>query len=333
MAAYQSPDKLIDTDEQIGAFSGYIKRPQPNMAGMIAQFFGENGVDADTISALSLTKFQDAQVYVSVRMIKDALGNVMKEGGQYPEIAKFLAVIRRPMPSKNGMTAQFFAPNGQDSDAVNDLGKSFYQDCLVYVDVRGKLAAYNRENETVEVNQMIDLNYLNRVTDIQRKEYDKKSKGFKKINETLSFGFLRNLEVLAAIGSETDFKNWLLQTQSCVFPVSNQSKNDNDNSTSKCLDEPIELFELNTPNSLDKYNYVPLCEHHHQLISENIEILPNGEIFLEMKHILLAQEWAWSYLKKNFSLTGNEEPDPEKIIDWAASKGINHLLPKQYKAL
>jgi hypothetical protein len=318
-----SPDKLNNTDEQIGAFSGYIKRPQPNMAGMIAQFFGENGEDADTISALSLTKFQDAQVYVSVRMIKDALGNVMKKDGQYPEIARFLAVIRRPMPSKNGMTAQFFAPNGKDSDAVNDLGKSFYQDCLVYIDVRGKLAAYNAENEPVEINQMIDLNYLNKVTDIQKKEYSKKEKSFKKLNEHLSFGFLRNLDVLAAVGNETDFKNWLLQNKSCVFPVEGAS----------CPDEPIELFELNTPNSLDKYNYVPLCEHHHELISQDMNILPNGEKFLEMKHILLAQEWAWDYIKKNFSLTGNEEPDPEKIIEWAAQKGIGHLLPKQYKVL
>lgn len=321
--AFQSPDKLVDSDEQIGAFSGYIKRPQPNMAGMIAQFFGENGIDADTITALSLTKYQDAQVYVSVRMIKDAVGNVMKKDGEYPEIAKFLAVIRRPMPSKNGMTAHFFAPNGKDSDAVNDLGKSFYQDCLVYVDVRGKLAAYNESNEPVEVNQMIDLNYLNRVTEIQKKEYSKKEKGFKKMNEQLDFGFLRNIDVLAAIGPETDFKNWLLKNESCVFPTN----------SSNCPDEPLELLELNTPNSLDKYNYVPLCEHHHQLISEDMNILPNGEKFLEMKHLLLAQKWAKDYLKKNFSLTGNEDPDPEKVIEWAASKGVAHLLPKQYKVV
>ena len=29
--------------EQMGAFSGYIRRPQPSVSGMTAQIFGEDG--------------------------------------------------------------------------------------------------------------------------------------------------------------------------------------------------------------------------------------------------------------------------------------------------
>ena len=70
--AYTGKSSDLITNEQLGVFSGYIRRPIPNQSGMIAQIFGENGDDADTILALSLSKYQDVQVYVNIYLIKDS---------------------------------------------------------------------------------------------------------------------------------------------------------------------------------------------------------------------------------------------------------------------
>ena len=173
---YKNSNQIINTEELIGAFSGYVRRPHPTVAGMIAQFFGEDGEDADTISALSLTKYQDAQVYIQVYLIKDALGKVIKKDNNYVNIANFLGVVRRPKPVRGGMVAEFFAPNGEDADSVNNLGKSIYQDCFVYVEVKGKLA----KSKPIEnnINTIIDNNYIDKVSEKEKKEYLKKSMKF-----------------------------------------------------------------------------------------------------------------------------------------------------------
>lgn len=321
--AYQKINQFIDTDEQIGAFSGYIKRSQPTIAGMVAQFFGENGEDADTILALSLTKFLDAQVYVSIRIIKDSLGNVMKKNGEFPEIANFIGVVRRAVPSRNGMTAQFFAPNGEDADAVNDLNKSFYQDCLVYIDVRGKLAKYKTRpiEHQISVHQTIDNSYLNKATEYQKKEYSKKEKTFKKLNDTLKLsGFLRNTDVLFNLGNESEYEDWLM-TKGCSFPFVD----------SVCHNEPIQL--LSVKGIMSHFNPIPFCEEHILEVEKDYNILPSGVKFLEMKQQLLIQDWAWHLMKQKFSLTGNEEPDVEKVISWSSEKGLQRLLPNTYKII
>lgn len=47
--AFTGQQPVLKTDEQLGAFTGYIRRPTPANTGMTAQIFGENGNDADTI--------------------------------------------------------------------------------------------------------------------------------------------------------------------------------------------------------------------------------------------------------------------------------------------
>ena len=59
--------KIGDT---LGAFSAYNRRPKASSLGLTACFFGENGVDADIITALHLTHYQDLPVKISVWLIK-----------------------------------------------------------------------------------------------------------------------------------------------------------------------------------------------------------------------------------------------------------------------
>jgi hypothetical protein len=64
--------------EQLGEFEAYVRRPKPQISGMVARFFGEDGAAADRISALSLSRFVDSPVSVSVQLIKRPDGSAVE---------------------------------------------------------------------------------------------------------------------------------------------------------------------------------------------------------------------------------------------------------------
>lgn len=308
-----------DTDEQMGAFSGYIRRPIPTVSGMTAQVFGENGEDADTILALSLSKYQDAQVFVNIYLVKDSLGRLMKQGEKYPIISSFQGFVRRSMPKKDGMIAQFFAPNGEHADSVSELSKSDYQDCLVFVDVRGSKSIKNNNKIQQENHSYIDSQYSEKITILQKQEYAKKEKAFKKMNELLEFSnFITKIEVMTSIGNSKLFKNWLINTQTCSHL---QEK--------PCL---LQSNIISIDFLLKPFNYLPVCEEHFSDLN-NPQHLEENKLYYEMKHKLLLKQWVWQEFKKHFSFDGLSEPDPNKIIEWAASKNLSQYLPSKYQPI
>jgi len=194
---------------------------------------------------------------------------------------------------------------------------------LVFVDVRGKLAKFQQEkNKQVfipSVESTINDQYLGKVTHQQVKDYSKKENHFKKMNDILELsGFLRHIDVIYNLGSEEEYRSWLM-TKGCSFP-----------SVDRCLNEPIVLLEFK--GFINAFNYIPFCTEHAKLVSANYDVLPTGIKYLEIKQMVLIQEWAKEKLKHKFSLTGVEEPDPTLIIDWANKHGLNKLLPHKYKA-
>lgn len=308
-----------NTDEQLGVFSGYLRRPIPNVSGMTAQIFGENGDDADTIVVLSLTKFLDVQVFVNVYLIKDPNGQIMKQGDSYPLISSFLGFIKRSAPKKEGMIAQIFAPNGEDADSIADLGKSIYQDALVFVDIRGSLAKNNTEQITKENILEIDAHYSDKITKVERVDLARKEKLFRKMNEHLEFGdFLYRIEVLKALSKGEDFKQWLVTKHTCAHQQDKPCTNDSGATLIDGLIQP--------------YNYLPCCQEHEKDLHDPIHFEKN-RLYYEMKHRLLTRQWTWDLMKYNFSFDGKGEPDPTKVIEWAASKNLTRYLPSKYQSI
>lgn len=306
-----------NTDEQLGAFSGYIRRPTPNVSGMTAQIFGENGEDADTILALSLTKYQDAQVFVNIYLVKDPNGQIMKQGDSYPLISSFLGFVRRSMPKKEGMIAQFFAPNGEDADAISNLSKSLYQDSLVFVDVRGSLAIKDADKIQKNNVEKIDAGYSDKITKTEKIELNKKEKLYKKMNEQLEFNeFLYKTELLMALGKGEEFKEWLITKHGCAHIQDKPCMNP---SGALMIDGLVKPF-----------NYLPCCAEHEHALSDHNHI-EKHKVYYEMKHRLLTKQWAWEIMKSRFSFDGNSEPDPSQVIQWAASKKLERYLPSKYQ--
>ena len=317
--AYTGQPTNQENSEQLGAFSGYVRRPIPSMNGMTAQIFGENGDDADTILALSLTKYQDIEVFVNIYLIKDSFGKIMKEGDNYPLISSFIGFVRRSMPKKDGMIAQFYAPNGEHADSIANLSKSNLQDCLVFVDVRNKISTGQKETILAENIAEITQNYLGKITIGEKQEMQKKSKSFRKMNEILELSdFLNRIEVISSVGNVEDYKTWLIKTQTCSHL---QEKH--------CLNHSS---TVKVEGLLKPFNYLPVCEEH-LLILEDISHIEKNNLYYEMKQRLLLKQWVWSRFKEKFSFDGNSEPNPELVIEWASSKNLAKYLPKKYQAI
>lgn len=305
--AFNGQNKENIDQQQLGAFTGYIRRPTPNTYGMTAQIFGENGEDADTILALSLTKYQDAKVSVAIFLIKDADGKLMKESDGYPLISSFDGFIRRSLPKKEGMIAQFFAPNGVDADSISILSKSCYQDSLVFVDVKG----INCPTEET-FNEVIDSKYSSKLTKTEKKELADREKEFTKTNSLLEYSqFLYSQEVALAISTPSEFKKWIEETQPCC-------------SSHPCLNQSItqEIDFIIKP-----FNFLPLCESHNILSEEHLK---TTQSYYEMKHRLLLKNFIWDNLVVKFSDPLIKSPNPQKIIDWAKLNNLHRLLPSKY---
>lgn len=305
------------TSEHLGAFSGYVRRPIPNQSGMIAQIFGENGDDADTILALSLSKFQDVEVLVNVYLVKDSVGRIMKEGDNYRVISSFVGRVRRSLPKIDGMIAQFYAPNGEHADSVSLLSKSEYQDCLVFVDVRGSLAANENQDDMLSENiEAIEEKCSGKITKQQRMEMVRKEKHFKKMNERLQFSeFLYRVEVLMALGNPEEFKKWLSDERLCSH---------SQESPCKSFGGAVQVKQFFKP-----FNFLPTCETHRSHFEDDSHFEEN-RTYYEMKHRLLTKEWVWERMKAKFSFDGSGEPDPSKVIDWATTANVKKFLPPKY---
>lgn len=313
--AYTKINQFVDSAKPIGSFSAYVRRPLPQVSGLIAQFYGPNGEDSDSILALSLTRYLDAEVLVTVYLIKNADGVIMKQAdGKYPQISQFFAVIRRGKPTRGGMLAEFFATNGANSDQVNELGKSVYQDCLVYIDIRGKLVNLAQLEDPKEI---IDSDYASKVSQHEINEYKKGEKQFSKLNKKLYFEFLKTPEVVYKLGGNQEFIEWL-SLQGCCWP-------------NHCTKGPLHTYKI---KSLPNYfNYLVFCEEHLAEIEEGEDKIPGEALYLKMKNTLAVQNWAFNQLKIKFSLTGKEEPDSRKIASWARENGIEKYLPEDFKKL
>lgn len=306
----------------IGSFAAFVRRPIPKAGGFVANFFGENGDDADIVSVLSLTKYQDRDVYINVYWIKNADGEDMSESspdGKYPKITSFGGKINRPLPNKDGMLAQFFAHDGENADAVNILGNSVYVDSLVYVDILGETKTgvniYDGYEEKTQ--QHILTTHAHKVVESVKKDYLKKSKTYEKINNILhQSSFLEKKEVLDVINKTSNYQDYI-KKQKCVC----QNCENIGNNVVKLSKQP--------------YSEVPVCDEHYDLVfnavqSGNYEQIAGREYHLEMVALRLNRRYVFQHFIDNFSLTGKEEPDSLKILTWAAENKINQFLPEDF---
>lgn len=338
-------DEKIKYINHLGSFAATLRKNKNTTNGVITQFFGEDGEDADIISVLSQTRFKGMEVFLDVYQIKNEVGLDMKDTttNNYPKIASFPAIINRPKPSNNddGLIAEFFVPDGKASDEANKLNQSQFKNALVFVDI---LSSEQNEND-VEVNiylQQIQNDIVEKhskkLAEQERKEYQKKAKKFEKLNLILhESNIFLNKELIKQIQFEQleknksdnkdnhyiDYNDFLLQ-QSCSFK----------HKGNKCK-RPSNQDAIVSFNTNDELYKLPFCEEHKVIMLDAIEkndfsCLDNKELYIDIEVSKNIKSWVWQYFINNFSLTGKEEPDSQLILGWFDEHNLRGILPTKF---
>jgi len=321
--AVTSASDVLRAGDPIGSFTGYMRRAKSYSAGLTAQIFGENGADADVITTLHLTRFLDANVKVTVWMIKDSNGKLMGKDGVYPKITEFVGVIKRPLASNSGQVAQFFGANGPNADAINVMNQSVYQDALVFVEMH-----HAEQGQTVldipteNPDESINVS-AKRMTN---REIEEAKKNQKKAHEGIEIlklsGFFRNDSVLSVLGSVNDYSHWLA-SQCCCHP-----------GDKPCDDVPVSSWAV--PGG-KRYSGIPLCaKHQEEWDSGNTEIM-GGSVsplsFASSQVVSFNQRWAIDALRIKTGVAEGRIPSPGTIFAWAADKKLNNIIPSSFRAL
>lgn len=327
---------LLNKENSIGSFAAYIRRPKPMNTGYIATFFGDNGQDADVITTLSLTQYLNMDVAVNVYLIKDSIGVDMRnpDTNRYPIISSFIGKIQRSKPSDLGMTAQIFAPNGNDSDQVNILGGTAYLDSLVLVDLRGKKTSSNPNiyDNDESIQEDILKNHAWKVSEKEKQDYIAKVKKFQKINLELhdSNLFLNEklMDTISDFDEKYTYKNFILNESVCCYKHIGKSCEERKGLKQVYINEASHLSK--------KYSFLPFCSEHLPLIENsetltiNYDVVDGKRAYIEMKNIIEVKKWVWNFFIKEFSLTGHEEPDSVKMLVWLSENGFQDDLPVKF---
>ena len=310
--------------EDLGGFSGYVRNSKPTKghdgkSGVMCQIFGEDGPNADLITALSLTKFLYVPVKVTIHAIKDKNGILLKKNKKYPKICEFIGLIHRSKPMGTGMLTQIFGEEGGNADAVYELNKSANLDTFVHV--RLQLAEKDMLPSEIETddqeNQLEELS--KQLTPKEIKELAKKQEKYRSADDLLSTsGFYNNEQVVRSLGTIEDYKNWLT-TQPCLVD--------------QCDNEAV-AFDVSYLGSRSVYPYVSLCQEHiNELQSgSNIGFVDPLSYLVQMNRVQISK-FAKYQLKEKLNIPQDYYVEPSRVYRWAYDNGLGRAIPKAYEVL
>lgn len=320
--AETAAEDFIPAGTSLGAFAGYMRRPKSSGQGLTAQFFGENGPDADTICALHLTRFQDCLVKVSVWGLKDKDGKRMRgEDGKNPLLTEFIALVKRPAPSMHGQTALFFGENGPNSDAISTLNQTRYLDSLVFVEITKADPGQTPADIQISTPEEALEEQGNRLTPTEMKSIQQQQRKAAEALKLLRMAqFFQSEVVWSHLGTEQQYYDWI-RLQSCCHP-----------GNLPCDQTPVEAFKI--PGT-QRYRIVPLCREHAAQWDrgEGYAGAQQPLAFLQTRHTSLIQRWAEDRLRKELKVPEGFDPTPAAIYDWAIRKNLTKMIPRSFDAL
>lgn len=322
-----NPDLLAgyELGDTIGSFYANLRRSRVKKDGLMAQFFGENGEDADFISLLHNTRFLNALLKVSVFLIKDSTGRSFTDQGKNPLLSEFIAVNYRPSPSDAGQTAQFFGADGVNADAINTLNETRFLDALVLVEIQkaepGLMAA--------DIHTVVDPALIKEGTSRLTSEEVKAQKKDQKKAETamealIQSRFFHKEPVLFALGKPEAYQKWIT-SQLCCHPMPSGQPS--------CSHGPVQALEVKS-GRLRQFRYVPMCmEHYKEWSGEFLpEIGGSGpQKFLESQNYMLANRWAIEQLVTQLHVPAGYLPSPRLVLKWAIDNKVTSHLPSHYE--
>lgn len=317
----EGDENELKAGDPIGAFTGYIRRPKSSSAGLTAQFFGQDGQDADVIAAMHLTRFKDMTVKVKVWILKNSDGKVMGKDGDFPLLTEFMARLRNPRASETGQTAQFFGENGPNSDAINILNQSSHQDSMVYVEIEKADQGQLVSDLPTQSPGNVLVNQAERMTPREATELKKNQKKAGDAWRILQVGsFFRSEALWSALGGEPSYREWL-SAQPCSHPGETACDRD-------------DVIPFVVPG-IRRMGLISLCgEHAGQWERGEVRAGAQDPVaFLTSCQVTQVQQWAQHRLRQVLGVPDNHYPMPGRLYAWANGHGLRNAIPSSFVGL
>jgi hypothetical protein len=308
----------------LGSFTAFLRRTKTLREGLVAQFFGENGTDADQLALFNFSRFLETQVRLRMWVIKDSQGQlVLNAQGEHQALTPFVATVKNSRSTRDGMLGQFFAANGPDADAANELNASKLVDAMVLVQViKGATDTDVVAADTTPTSELQAA--AKRLTPLEERKLQQQQKVAGKAWEMLlAHGFFRKEVLWKALGGEPVYREWLTH-QRCCHP-----------GDAPCQHVPVEAYTI--PDPTLRYPYVPLCrEHAEQWRSGMVNLQGRSAspmAFLQTEHAANLQRWAQVRLRDVLQVPSGYDPTSSAIYRFAFDRQLTNILPGAFVAL
>lgn len=135
-------------------------------------------------------------------------------------------------------------------------------------------------------------------------------------------GFFRRPEVWRAIGTDAEFRQWLV-TKSCAAPQPNHSGDVVAAHVRRIANGAGELLK-------PEYSAIPLCNRHHHDQHQMGETSIAPKAWFDEQRIIHLERWCWETLRALFRQDSMVNVNPIAVRDWAMQHGIDKHLPEGY---
>ena len=145
-------------------------------------------------------------------------------------------------------------------------------------------------------------------------------------------GFCRSPDVWRALGTDDEFLAWL-RTQPCATP-----------GPAPFIDPPVycggDVVAAHVRRIANgagmgakpkDFSAIPLCDNHHRLQHQHGESALGGKEWFDRQRIQHVETWAWHRLRHILGVESLRDASPARVRAWAESKGVGHLLPREYR--
>ncbi len=142
-------------------------------------------------------------------------------------------------------------------------------------------------------------------------------------------GFFRVPEVWRALGTDTQFREWV-QRQPSAF---SGQFSEYVNSEGRCIAAHVRRIADGAGTSIKpEYACIPLTDEEHKRQHQHGEGVLGSSEWWDKQRIKCVEAWAWQALKWTLHAESMADIEPKTIRAWAEFHGIDHHLPQEYRA-
>lgn len=220
-----------------------------------------------------------------------------------------------------GAVVSFFLPDPADLDVFRGLtvrkgGTAGHRFMAVLVEIQDD----EKPAQTEDDKNRRAASALDRITG---------TKPFgKQASELYKAGFFFNPHVMAAVGSDQQYLEWLKTQPCCVNGPVIRTEIPGHTHFGDVVPAHVRRIAAGAGTSLKpEFSAVPMCDMHHKMQHQHGESVVGGKTFLDNQRARHLSRWM---AQRVFNTASMGHVNPGEVTVWAVANNISHYLPESY---